>query len=151
MFEPRPEIRTATRFFAIGLQLEIERAVIGDTLLAASADYAADGADRLAGLGEGLAHRRRILRRDDDDHADAAVEGAQHFLRRDVADLGQPAEHRRRVGLGQVYARAETLRQHARNVVGEAAAGDVGEALDRAGFADRGEAGFHIDAGRRQA
>ena len=35
---------------------------------------------------------------------------------------------------------AEVVRQHARDVVGEAAAGDVGERLDAAGLADRGEA-----------
>ena len=40
----------------------------------------------------------------------------------------------------EIDADAEMLWQHARNVVGEAAAGDVGEALDRAGLADRAQA-----------
>ena len=50
----------------------------------------------------------------------------------------------------EIDAHAESVGQHARNVLGEAAAGDVRERLDAAGLADRREARAHIDARRRQ-
>ena len=64
---------------------------------------------------------------------------------------GQPLEHRQHRNAREVDARAQILRQHARDVVGKSAAGDVRQRLDRLGLADRGEAGFDIDAGRRRA
>src|SRR5664280_1140518 len=51
---------------------------------------------------------------------------------------------------GSTDARAQALRQHARNVVGKTAAGDMREALHALGRADGGQACFHIDERGRQ-
>ena len=40
--------------------------------------------------------------------------------------------------------------QHARDVVGKSAAGDMRETFHRLGLADRGEARLHVNAGRRE-
>ena len=45
---------------------------------------------------------------------------------------------------------AEMPRQHARNIVGESATGDMGKTLDRAGLADRAQARSHVKPRRRQ-
>ncbi len=69
----------------------------------------------------------------DHDHADAAVEGAQHLLVVEAASLGEPAEHRRQGPTGKVDVGGEAVWQHARQVLGQAAAGDVRQRLDGAG------------------
>ena len=85
------------------------------------------------------------------DHADAAIEGAQHFRHRRCRRSAASHLNTGSTGtLPEVDPRAGVLRQHARNVVGKSAAGDVRQRLDRAGLADRGEAGFDIDARRRE-
>ena len=67
---------------------------------------------------------------DDHDHADAAIEGAQHL------GLGEPpvsASQPNTGGTGiaaEIDLDADALGQHARDVVREAAAGDVGQRLD---------------------
>ena len=58
----------------------------------------------------------------------------------DAAGLRQPRNTGSTGTCAEIDAGAERLRQHARDVVGKSAAGDVGERLDRAGLADRGEA-----------
>ena len=85
----------------------------------------------------------------DDDHADAAVEGAQHFVGGDAAGLGKPGEDGRRLDGSEIDFGGQMLRQHARNVFRKAAAGDVGQRLQRAGLADRLQQRLHIDARRR--
>ena len=73
-----------------------------------------------------------LVGRDDDDHADAAVEGAQPARRRSIAaDFRHPAEHRKQRPCAGVERHAQPFGQHARDVVGQAAAGDVGKRLDR--------------------
>ena len=64
----------------------------------------------------------------DHHHADAAVEGAVHFGGANAAGRGQPVEHRIADASGCAADRLESVGQHARNVVGEAAAGDVRKA-----------------------
>src|SRR5262249_39416275 len=78
MLEPRPEIRMATRRF-MGLQRQIELAVIDDAMLALGRDYSTELRHRLTGIGEDLHHLVDGIRIDDRDHANAAVESAQHF------------------------------------------------------------------------
>ena len=77
-------MRTATRL-RLMVPSQIEFAVIGDARLAGGAHHFADGHRLLAGAREGLRDRGGVLGRGDDDHADAAVEGAQHFRLRDAA------------------------------------------------------------------
>ena len=70
-------------------------------------------------------------------------------MRVEPAGSGQPGEHRRqRPGAG-VEPHDLAVAQHARRVFDQAAAGDVRQRLDPAG-GDGGEAGCHVDAGRRQ-
>ncbi len=88
-----------------------------------------------------------LVLRDSDDHADAAVEGTPHLRRIDTAVLGEEIEDgsllpARRIDLG-----VQVIVQHARNVLGDAAAGDVGDALDRHGLHQR-EYRLHVDPGR---
>ena len=49
---------------------------------------------------------------------------------------------------GKLDVDTEPLRQHAGNVLGKTAAGDVGERLHGLGLADRRETRCHVDAGR---
>jgi phosphoribosylformylglycinamidine cyclo-ligase len=67
-----------------------------------------------------------------------------------VALLGQPLEHRQHRQTREIDADAEMLWQHARDIVGETAAGDMGEPLDRAGLANHAQARFDIEPRRRQ-
>ena len=61
---------------------------------------------------------------------DAHVEGAEHVVERHAALRHQPREERRHRPPRQVHAGDHRRRQHARQVVGDAAAGDVRHALD---------------------
>ena len=64
--------------------------------------------------------------------------------------VAQPGEDRRQRPGVEVDRGAEALGQDARQVLGEAAAGDVGERVDAA-RADRGERGADVDARRAPA
>ena len=81
---------------------------------------------------------RGLARRDHGDHADAAVEGAHHLLgrarRRSRPARKTPAARRSRERSSSA---AIILGQHARDVVGKAAAGDVRQRLDAVRAADR--------------
>ena len=83
-------------------------------------------------------------------HADAAVEGAQHLLGPQPAGLVQPEEHRRRAPAARVDPRHHAVRQHARQVVDQAAAGDVGQRLDDVVWPRRLEQAADVDPGRHQ-
>ena len=153
MLEPRPEIRMATRLRAMRVTLRCRGGRCRSRAARPSARRRARRAARRVSpsrlsTAATLSAARGV---DHGDHADAAVERAQHFRLGDAAGLRQPVEHRQHRDAREVDARAEALRQHARDVVGEAAAGDVRQRLDAPGLADRGEAGFHIDARRRRA
>src|ERR1700677_3986547 len=149
MFDPRPEIRMATRRF-IASPRQIEMTVIDHAMLTLGLDHLAQQRDVLSGfrqnvgnLGNGVGSHQR-------NHADTAVEGAQQFKFSDTPLLRQPLEYRQHRKARKINPDAEMLWQHAGNVIGKAAAGDVGEALDRAGFADRSQARSDIKPRRRQ-
>src|SRR3984885_9115134 len=78
MFDPRPEIRMATRRF-MASPCEIEMTVIDHAMLALGGDHLAQQRDALAALGGNVRHRLDGVCLHDRDHADAAVEGAQQF------------------------------------------------------------------------
>src|SRR6185295_2598537 len=141
MFDPRPEIRMATRRF-MASPCEIEMAVIDHAVFACGGNDLAQQRCGFAGAPDHVHHLVDRAGFGDDDHADAAVEGAQQFQFCDAALFGQPFEYRQHRQARQIDAYAEMPRQHARDVVGKTAAGDVRQPLDRAGFADRTEAGF---------
>ncbi len=83
--------------------------------------------------------------------ADAAVEGAQHLRVVEIAGALQPAEHGRRLPRRQVDVRGEAVRQHARQVLRQPAAGDVRQRLDgTASRAMRAQHRLHVDARRHQ-
>ena len=84
---------------------------------------------------------------DDQHHADAAIEGAQHLHLGDGAEEGEPGEDRRNPDAGKVDAGGEPLGQDPRDVVDEAAAGDVRHRLDPTGGAERLEERLDVDAG----
>src|SRR4051812_10752610 len=139
MFDPRPDIRMATRRF-MASPCKIEMAVIEHAMLAGGGNDLAQQHSAFAGLGEHIHDLIEGVGLDDRDHADAAVEGAQQFKLGNAALLGEPFEHRQHRHPRKVDAGAEMLWQHARDVVGKAAAGDVSQPLDRPGLADRAQA-----------
>src|SRR5450755_1327191 len=124
MLDPRPEIRMATRRF-MSSPCKIEMAVIDHAMFGGGWDHFAQQHDGLAGRRENLGDLLDRIRLHDGDHADAAIEGAQQFEFGDAALLRQPFEHRQDRQPRQIDADAEMLGQHAWNVVGEAAAGDM--------------------------
>src|SRR5690606_8659645 len=70
-----------------------------------------------------------VCRRHADDHAHAAVEGAQHLRVRDVALLLQPLEDRRTFPGIQIDDRLSAFGQNPRQVLDDAAASDVGDGV----------------------
>jgi hypothetical protein len=66
---------------------------------------------------------------DDDDHADTAIEAAMHFSFGD-ASVFEPVEDRRSMPAIAIERDAESLREHARDVLGEPAARDVRQPLE---------------------
>src|SRR6476619_2718249 len=103
-------------------------------------DHLAQKHDALAALAKYLGNPRDIVRLHDGDHADAAVEGAQQFEFADAPLLRQPFEHRQHGNTCKVDPDPEMFWERTRNIVGEAATGDVGKSLDRAGLGDRTQA-----------
>src|SRR6516165_3195229 len=130
--------------------LAIEMAVIDDAVFARSRDHRTQYRDALAACGKHLSHLLERIRLDDCNHADAAVEGAQQLRLGDVTLLGQPFEHWQHWQSRKVDADAKMRWQHARNIVGEAAAGDMCKSLHRGGLSDRAQAGLYIKPCRRQ-
>ena len=74
----------------------------------------------------------------------------RHLGRGDVAGPRQPAEHGRRRERPEVEGDAEVVGQHARQVVGEAATGDMGECEQIVGLSENTQQALHIDARRLQ-
>ena len=66
------------------------------------------------------------------DQPDAHVERPQHVVVRHAAGALQPPKERRHLPGGTIDDGARALGQHARQIVGDAAAGDVRHALDHA-------------------
>jgi hypothetical protein len=105
---------------------------------------------RIATRGERCRERLGAIGLDDEHHADAAVERAEHLVLRDRPEFSEPAEDRRHGDAREVDPRRKTPRDDARDVVGEPAAGDVGKGLDAAGVAEGVEERLHVNAGRRE-
>ena len=99
---------------------------------------AAERGDRRVGRGGGGEHH----------HAETAVEGAQHFRFADAAGLGEPGEDRRRREGGEIELDRQVVRQHARQVVGKAAAGDMGERQHAVGRLQRREQRLDVEPRR---
>src|SRR3990170_4869804 len=155
MFDPRPEIRIATRRFMaspseIVSRCQIEMTVIDHAMFIGGRYHFAQQRNGLAALVEYFGDLLDGVWFHDGDHADAAVEGAQQFEFGDAPLLRQPLEDRQHRQPGEIDADAEVLWQHARNIVGETAAGDVSKTLDRTGLANRAQTRSHIEPRRRQ-
>jgi len=101
--------------------------VINHAIFAGRRDHFAQQCDALAALRENIGDLFDGIRLHDRDHADAAVEGAQQFELCDAPLLCQPLENRQHRQTRKIYPDAEMLWQHARNIIGETAAGDVGQ------------------------
>ena len=67
------------------------------------------------------------LRRDDENHSDAHIEGLQQFAVIDLPELGEVFEDRRNRPRCQINFRFHAAGQHARQISRDAAAGDVRE------------------------
>src|SRR6476659_1622369 len=93
IFDPRPEIRMATRRFMRSPR-KVQMTVIDYAMLALGLDHLTQQGNALAAFGENPRDLFGRVRFHDRDHADAAVEGAQQFEFGDAALLGQPFEHR---------------------------------------------------------
>src|SRR5579859_1380941 len=97
-------------------------AAIDNAAFARSWNDFAEHCDGLAVFAENIAHPLDRVRLDDADHADAAIESAQQLELCDATLLCQPFEHRQHRQPRKIDADAEMPGQHARDVVGEAAA-----------------------------
>jgi hypothetical protein len=109
----------------------------------------ADFMDRLAVIAQHTTGLSDVAGRDDHRHADAAVEGTRHFFGGDLV-AGEPNEDRRDGPAAGVESGSTVVRQDARQVLRQAAAGNVGECLDRRHGADRSETACDINARRCQ-
>src|SRR5882762_7166524 len=113
MFDPRPEIRIATRRF-MASPCQVEMAVIDHAVFACGRDHLAQQRHALTAIRENPGDFFDRIGLHDGDHADAAVEGAQQFELGDAALLRQPFEHGQYRQPRQIDADAEMLGQHAR-------------------------------------
>nr|GFA99101.1 hypothetical protein [Tanacetum cinerariifolium] len=113
-----------------------------------SADLA-DHPRLLAGFTQGVQRDVDVFLGHTDNHANAAVQNAVHFVLVDVALFLQPVENRRTGPAGHVDDGLRAFRQHARDVVQQATAGDVRHGLHRAGVFDQLEQLLDVNAGRR--
>src|SRR6266481_3169687 len=93
IFEPRPEIRMATRRF-IASPRQIEVTIIDHAMFARGLDYFTQQRDAFAAVLENAGDLFDRVRLHDRNHADAAIEGAQQFEFGDAAPLREPFEHR---------------------------------------------------------
>ena len=85
----------------------------------------------------------------DNAHADAAVEGAEEFVRRQPAGVAQPGKDRGQGPLARVDIGTKPRRQDPGQVLNQAATRDMSQRLDAPGL-DRREQALDIDARRRQ-
>src|SRR5450755_929243 len=93
MFEPRPDIRMTSRFMIVDAALWLD-----DDRARRARFSLLDGADEIRRFAERSETIDRFLRRaaiDDQHHADAAVEYANHFGARDISRALKPVEYRR--------------------------------------------------------
>ncbi|OSS52322.1 hypothetical protein B5807_02367 [Epicoccum nigrum] len=121
--------------------------VVDDNLLIALLNQLANLEHALALALQELQRRLRVLRADNDNHAEAGVERPLELLGLQTAGLLQPLEHlgqrpRARVQLGR-----ERLGQHAGDVLAQAAARDVRHTLEQV-LAHGGEQRLDVDPRR---
>src|SRR5262249_31909517 len=149
MFDPRPEMRMATRRFMRSPR-QIQLAAVDHAAFPPCQDDLAEPGDALPVRGKYLGYLPNGVSLHDRDHADTAIEGAEHFRAGHTALLRQPLEHRQDCEPWQIDCDTKMPRQDARDVVGKAAARDMRQPLYRARFADRTQTGFHIKPCWRQ-
>ena len=106
--------------------------------------------DLLAMLGERLGGGIRFAAIEYGHHADPAIKGAQHFMLGDLSGGGEPFERWQNRHALELNTDPKPGRQHARDILDKAAAGNVRECLHRFAVADCGETGAHIKPRRRQ-
>ncbi len=106
---------------------------------------AADGVDRLAG---GAELRGHCVGGADDRHADAHVERAVGLLVAQVGLLDGQLHDGRHVPRARIDRGVECGRQHAVEVLGDAAAGDVGHAVDGQACGQGRQDRLHVDTRR---
>src|SRR6185295_4614977 len=94
MLEPRPEIRTATRFLSMRLPGEIEMSGKADTRAVPGDRHdRPELCHRFPAGGEGHCDRIGAALVRHHHHADPAVEGAQHLRFGNASGAGEPFEH----------------------------------------------------------
>src|SRR4051812_16173863 len=132
MLVPRPEISTPTRARSgmVARRPIVPRrpgaARAGDGAAAFAGLDSADVEHDFSRLFKSFRYVFRINLGDDDGHADAAVEGARHLLRLDIPlRLEKGHQPRLRPELG-VDPRVQPLGKHPRDILEQAAAGDMG-------------------------
>src|SRR4051812_9223917 len=152
MLVPRPETSTptGTRSTMMSRAPRVPRrpgtARAGDGAALGSGFDAAERQNSFTFFLKILRNVAYILWRDDDRHADPAIEGARHFLRLDMA-LRLEEGHQPRLGPSVgVDPGMEAVGQHARDILDQPAAGDVGQSVDAPG-PDQREERLHVDAG----
>ena len=123
-------------------------AVVNDTSFIAGDDHITEQRNAFTGLRQHVHDLLNRITAHDRDHPDTAIEGSKHSRSANAALMRQPFEHRKYRQPGEIDPHTESFGQYARNVVGEAASGDVGKPFHRAGFADRAQAGFDVKPGR---
>lgn len=96
---------------------------------------------------ESLDRLLRVFRRDHRDHADAHVKGVEHIVLGDVPGLLDQVKDREDLDVRRRDLRRQALFQRPRDVLVEAAAGDMGDRFDLHRL-EEGEHRLHIDAGR---
>src|SRR5581483_190500 len=124
---PPPEINTA---------METGFAIIFSSANRHAARAVADLAHHKGPLAHALEQRERAvgaLWSDHENHAQAVVEGPVHFVLRHGAEFLNQRKHRRHRPAAARDERCASLRQHPRQIAGDAAAGDVRGALHAAG------------------
>src|SRR4249919_1073079 len=152
MFEPRPEISTATRDRSA---MVAGRPVFGCAPGAGAALYRAalvarlDPADPMDSLPRNLqpfGYLGFILRRDNRHHPNAAVESPRKLSRFDRAAGLEEGEQARQGPFVRIDHGMGAFRQHARDILQQSAAGDMGKRANPS-LAHQRQQAFHIDSG----
>src|SRR5918993_1957170 len=147
MLLPRPEMSTATRFGSRIMRCcpNVVRAL---HRAAARAFFdSPDAEHRLARSLECCGDIFRLAGANHDNHADAAIERADHLLRLKGSALAEKLEYGRLLPGAAVDEGMAIGRENPRDVFQQATAGDVRQALDPA-FLDQRKQRSHVDARR---
>src|SRR4051812_49723247 len=96
-------------------------------LASARRNQLADAKGALAADLKGVDDSFGVFRRDDRDHADTAIEGAQHLVRIETALAGQPGKQGWQGPGREIDLAVEIVGKNPRQIFGEATAGNVGK------------------------